>query len=371
MHISYEPVLQQLSTAPFAVTYKDTDRTKYLNWRRTQLFGVDRELPIRLPAPQGATLITTDGVPPESHYEPGAARPVLTGDWLQHIADQQVLTTRDGSVTYHRPTVATDGNTARDETDRAGETDLSYTPVVTPYRSVAARLPISEEEVDADAPLRIAARALMQLNQSQVRQLLLTGRDSYTTGSGKTEVTHREPEGIRNLSGTKTQRFTKSGSSNFQPRNNSFLSEFLQAIETTRTGDQTPDLAILAPERMNTLIRLVATTAGYDMELFREMGLTLATGEFDDISSWAANEEFGCVMDSRFMGVRYKGHSVSRMDSHVNGMGSMPRSERTELALGYDNEGFSHYMQTLRVETRVAPIYLRPGAITMLSTAAS
>ena len=341
-----------------------------MEWRNGRLMNGEHELEIALPSPMGADFVSTDGVPATSRYEPGSAPAAVTADWLQHIADQQVLTGRGGAVTYDRITT-TDANAGRDDADRAGENDFSATAVRSEFRSVASRLPMSEEAIEEPSAMDIASATSIALNMSKVRELLLNGRGQYTTGSGKTERINHEPEGIGTITGTNSQAFEKAGSSNFTPKSSSFLTRILAAIEQTRVVDQTPDLMILDPTMLALLFQRLASTNGWDLATFREMGITIAAGRFGDTSAWAANTEFGCIMDSRFMGVRYKGHGIAKIDSHVNGVSRLNDTDRTELALGYDDTGFSDFTATLRVATRVAPLYYRPGAITMLQAAAS
>ena len=294
----------------------------------------------------GADFVTTDGVPPEVRRQPQIAlaqqrRPQVL-DFIDAYATSQ------NSVQFLKETISTDNTAERAEAGRAGEQDMSYAVTTVAIRSIASRLPVSEEQLE-DEPM---VRNLLRTRLAYLGLRRLDRQIQAGNGSAPNII------GIKNVSGSQALKHGRTdGNTDRSPKDPAV--DIRKAMTLVRhTGESEPNLAIIDPQEWERIQLVQTTGAGFlfgrpqDTLVDRIWGMPVAESPniSDNIAAWAANEEWAAVMDTNpaFVQLAYRRRAV--------------------VEFGRDDQDFSEFMYTARLGMRVAMVFYRPQSICMISS---
>ena len=294
----------------------------------------------------GADFVTTDGVPPEVRRQSQIAyaqqrRPQVL-DFINAYATDQ------NSVQFLKETISTDNTAERAEAGRAGEMDMSYAVTTVPIRSIASRLPVSEEQLEDEPMVRNLLRE--RLGYLGLRRL----DRQIQAGNG----TAPNLIGIKNVTGAQALKHGRTdGNTDRSPKDPAV--DIRKAMTIVRhTGESEPNLAIIDPQEWERIQLVQTTGAGFlfgrpqDVLVDRIWGMPVAESPniSDNIAAWAANEEWAAVMDTNplFVQLAYR--------------------RGVTVEFGRDDQDFSEFMYTARLGMRVAMVFYRPQSICMISS---
>ena len=313
---------------------------------RPEVFDGGRALEVDVGSILGADFITTDGVPPEVRRQSQVAYALQATPRVLDFLN--AYPTDQHSIKFLTETISTRAAAERAEAGQAAEADISYAETTLAIRSVAARLPVSEEQLEDEPMVRNLLRnRLAYLAVRRVDEQIAGGNGSAPNIAG-----------IKNQTGHQSLKHGRvDGNTDRGPKDPA--EDIRKAMTIVRfQGESEPGLAIIDPAVWE-LIQLTKTTgAGFlfgrpqDTLVDRIWGMPVAesTHISDNITAWAANEEWGAVLDPspRFIQVAYR--------------------RRAQVEFGRDDDDFSKFMYTARVNIRCQLACYRPASICMIGS---
>ena len=293
----------------------------------------------------GADFITTDGVPPQ-------VRRANVIDYAQ-IRQPQALDmfdaqrTTQNAVKYLRETIATSAVAERAEAAQAAEIDISYNEVTSAIRSIAGRLPVSEEQL-ADEP---SARNLIN------RRLLYLAIRRLDTQVMAGNGTAPNLVGIANVTGIQELKHKRKNANTDRAPDEPEVEIYkgIQLIDLQAEGTATG--AIIHPTVWAD-IRLAKGTDGHyvigspavrDSRSIWGLPVALTMNGMSNITAWAANEHWAYVIDRNLAGTLFYRNQAN-------------------VQFGRDDDDFGKFMWTARVNIRAAMTWTRPKAVVQIGS---
>ena len=313
---------------------------------RPELMSGGRQLEVDIGGVLAADFITTDGVPPEVRRQRQIAYALQARPRVLDFID--AYATSQHSIKFLTETISTRAAAERAEAGQAAEADISYAETTLAIRSIAARLPVSEEQLEDEPMVR-------NLLRNRLAYLAIRRVDEQVAGGNGSAP---NIAGIKNQTGHQSLKHGRvDGNTDRGPKDPA--EDIRKAMTIVRfQGESEPGLAIIDPAVWE-LIQLTKTTgAGFlfgrpqDTLVDRIWGMPVAesTHISDNIAAWAANEEWGAVLDPNpaFIQMAYR--------------------RRAMVEFGRDDDDFSKFMYTARVNIRCQLACYRPASICMIGS---